>query len=367
MAKKEINEYGNEETKVSTEMIKCPSCGSNMVFDPESQMLYCEHCGTKQSFEQNLKAEEIDFLSGMNEDKKWSSDEATVFTCSNCGAKIVLDKTETAKLCPFCGTAHVEKVNELLGLKPNALLPFQFSAGKAAEFSKKWAKKKIFAPRKFKKSLNPENVNGVYSPCFTFDSCTTSNYVGRIGTRHTRVVGSGKNRRTETYIIWRNISGVYSYDFDDILITAGSKFTQKSLDKISPYDTNSSKEYKENYLLGFMAYHYDKSLEDCWGSAKKIMDDRIKALILKQYHYDVIDYINISTKHERVTYKYVMLPVYIGNFNYKKKLYNFFVNGVSGKVWGKTPVSGWRVLFAVFLGIVIVGAIIGIAYLLTKS
>jgi small-conductance mechanosensitive channel len=47
----------------------------------------------------------------------------------------------------------------------------------------------------------------------------------------------------------------------------------------------------------------------------------------------------------------VLLPVYVGNFTYSKKTYNFFVNGISGKVAGKTPISLLRVLFAVLMGI----------------
>ena len=109
-----------------------------------------------------------------------------------------------------------------------------------------------------------------------------------------------------------------------------------------------------------MAYHYDKSIEDCWGTAKGKMDAVIRRSILSQYSYDTVDYLNVSTTHEAVTYKYVMIPVYVGNFNYKKKLYNFFVNGVSGKVSGKTPVSALRVLIAVGLGL---AAAAGIAFL----
>ena len=369
MAENVKNEYGEDESKVSTESIKCPACGSNMVFDPESQMLYCEHCGTKRSFNQDLQASEIDLMSGFNSDDKaaeWG-DEVTVFRCDNCGAKVVLKAGETAKCCPFCGTAHVEKSDELAGIKPNGVIPFLLTVEKAVERVKNWAKKKLFAPRKFKKSVNPENVKGVYSPCFTFDSKTTSVYRGRIGKTYTRVVGSGKNQRTETYVVWKDISGTYYHNFDDILISAGNKVTQKTFEKLSPYDTNASKGYQENYLLGFMAYHYDKSIEDCWGLAKSKMDAIIRKGILSQYSYDQVAFLNISTSHEAVNYKYVMLPVYVGNFNYNQKLYNFYVNGVSGKTTGKTPVSLWRVLAAIGIGLATAASIGVLVYLLANS
>lgn len=357
-------ENGAEKVRVETEIAKCPGCGANMVFDADMQTLYCPHCGSKKELGESRTAKEKDILDGLSADAVWKADETVVFRCDNCGAKVVLSKDETAKTCPFCGTAHVQKTEELAGLKPDAVLPFAFGQEKALEYSKAWAKKRFFAPRKFKKNLNADNVNGIYTPCFTFDSHTYSYYQGRIGKRHTRVVGSGKNQRTETYIVWRNISGNYADFFDDLAITAGDKCGQKELDKLSPYDTNSGKEYKAQYLLGFMAYHYDHELADCWAVAKTRMDKVIQQRILRQYDYDVVDYLNVSTRHENVKYKYVMIPVYVGNFTFRQKLYNFFVNGTTGKTYGKYPKSGLKVGGLVLFAAAIIAVI---AYFIVKG
>lgn len=354
-AGKSFEKIGAEGRRVGTETEKCPSCGSNMVFDPEGQCLSCPHCGTNVQFEKGDTAKELDLSSALGKGRQWNAEEAVVFSCDNCGAKVVLKAEQTAKLCPFCGTAHVRKTEELAGLRPNGLIPFSFGEEKAVEYSKTWAKKRFFAPRKFKKHLTAENVNGVYMPCFTFDSHTTSYYEGRIGTTHTRTVGSGKNRRTETYTVWRNISGTYYDDFNDVLITAGSKLDQQKLDKIRPYDTDAGKVYEENYLLGFMAYQYDEGLDGCWDKAKGVIDKELRNRILSQYSYDRVAYLNVSTRHERVTYKYVMLPVYVGNYNYKKKLFNFYVNGESGRTWGRYPKSVPKILSLVLIGAALVG------------
>ncbi len=347
---------------VDTESVKCSSCGSNMVFHPESQMLICLHCGTKQSFKTDTVAEERSLIEGLKSADSWSKEEAVVFHCENCGAKVVLQKSETASSCPFCGTAHVKKTDELAGVKPNAVVPFSFDGDKAISLSKAWAKKRFFAPRSFKKNLSAESVKGTYVPTFTFDSFTTSYYHGRIGITRTRTVGSGKNRRVQTYVVWRNISGTFNLGFDDLLISAGTKFNQSELNKISPFDTNSGKQYQENYLLGFMAYHYDVELTECWAQARKIIDDRIRSSILRGYHYDRVAFLNVSTSHQNVTFKYVMLPVYVGSFSFKKKLYNFFVNGSTGKVGGKTPKSILKIL-GVALGAVL--AVVGVALFFT--
>ncbi len=349
--------------QVETDSVKCPCCGANMSYNPNLNKLSCAHCGAEKDVE-SVAVLEQDLRSALFNGNMWEEDKVSLFACENCGAKVVLEQSETAKNCPFCGTSHVKKSEELPGLKPNGLIPFTIDYEKALEYSKSWAKSRFFAPKKFKKGLKENNVKGIYAPCFTFDSATFSTYNAKIGKVKSRTVGSGKNRRTVTYVDWRIVSGTYSYSFDDVLISSGEKVSQQKLDKLSPFDTNNGKKYQEEYLLGFGAYHYDTDINSCWEMAKSKIDVSLKNKILSQYSYDRVAYFNVVTTHSNVTYKYVMLPVYVGNFNYKSKLYNFYVNGSTGKTFGKYPKSIAKILSVVLL----VGACaIGLIYLLAKS
>lgn len=346
------------DNKKETVTIKCDGCGANMVFDPATQLLKCPHCESVKDFEKSTAVKEIDVLSAFS-GETWDN-ESTVYRCENCGAVVVLPPNQTATKCPYCETSHVVKSSELAGLKPNALYPFMITIQGAIERAKKWAKSKLFAPRKFKNNLKEENVRGIYQPSFTFDSQTYSFYTARIGKRHTRVVGSGKNRRTETYIVWRTVSGDYSEFFNDVLINADTGFSQTILNKISPFQESTIKEYSSEYLTGFVAKRSDREIGNCWEDAKGVIDVMLKRHILSQYDHDVVDYFNISTTHENVTYKYVLLPIYLLNFRFRKKLYTIHVNGNSGVVHGKTPVSIPKVLLTVLLALAV---ICGIGYL----
>ena len=344
----EEKDFLEQETETLT--VKCSACGSNMVFDPETQMLKCPHCESVSDFEKSNKFQELDILSSFQSAETWK-DESSVYRCENCGAVVVLNAGETATGCPYCSTSHVVKSTELAGLKPNAVYPFTVGKNLALEKAKAWAKSKFFAPSNFKKNLQHDNFKGVYQPCFTFDSQTHSYYRARIGNRHTRVVGSGKNRRTETYIVWRTISGEYIDFFDDVLINADTSYSQRTLNKIMPFDVRSAKVYDSEYLTGFMAKRSDRKIENCWDDAKSVMDSMIKTRVLSKYIYDVVDYFNVSTTHSNVTYKYVLLPVYLLNYRYKKKDYTVHVNGNTAKVVGKTPISALKVLLTVGVSI----------------
>lgn len=360
----EREDFSKDLKEVDTYNAKCPNCGSTMVFDGDLQSLKCEHCGTTSEIEKNFDVIENDIRLGFAECETWSADEQATFKCENCGAVVVLSADEEASICPFCQTTHVVKDGTFKTIRPHMVIPFQFGADKASEYSKKWAKSRLFAPSKFKKSLNVENLIGVYEPCFTFDSATVSHYNGRVGDRHTRVVGSGKNRRTETYIVYRHVSGTYNTFFNDVMIASNSKFNQSELNSLAPFDTEQACVYEKKYLSGFMADGYQVDLEYCWNGAKRVIDSEIRSQIKSRLHCDVVDYLNVSTVHSNVTYKYLLLPVYTLVYRYKKKDYTIRVNGSTGKVKGKTPISAIRVIIAVLLGLGLIALVVWLFTLL---
>ena len=81
------------------------------------------------------------------------------------------------------------------------------------------------------------------------------------------------------------------------------------------------------------------------------MSMRIKSEILRRYDYTSVISFSSDTNYLETKFKYILLPIYIGHFEYRKKLYNFYINGVTGKVVGKTPKSPWKILLVVLLAL----------------
>lgn len=355
-----------EQISVETESIKCKGCGSNLVFDPETQMLKCSYCGSTEKFEQSSEVEEIAIEEALSSNAMWG-DQALVYSCENCGAKIVAQKTETAALCPFCGTSHVIEDHDLQGIKPNAVIPFAYGREKLAEYFGSWAKRKIFAPVGFKKIVRADSAKGVYMPFFTFDSNTRSVYNGRLGYRRTRTVQTSKGTKTETYIVWRNVSGSYEHFFNDLLVNAGKHADERKISKLAPFDNSTARKYEGKYLSGFVAHHYEKSIGECWGEARTEMDARIRSAIIMKHHADEVAYLNVSTRHEDVTYKYLLVPVYVINYAFKGKSYVVYANGSTGRIVGKAPVAWWKVLIACVLGLAVIAGVCLAVYALAGA
>lgn len=346
----------SSEQEERTSVTKCPACGANMVFDSENGTLYCEHCGSRREIISKT-SEEQDFENLLSADNSWG-EETHVFRCENCGAHEVLDRREIAKACSFCGTTNIVETDELPGIRPNAVVPFRIGKDTAGKNVKHWARKRLLAPGKFRKSAKPEELKGVYTPAFSFDTATESDYVAVLGKYYYRTKRVNGRTVQERYIRYFTVRGHYSMWFDDVLIQAGGALDQKSLKKLQPFKTNQSKEYTTEYLSGFTASQNTKSGLDCWEEAKQEIQVRLKSAILSQYVYDIVSSYNVNTQCNNITYKYILIPLYVGHCNWKTKLYNFFVNGFNGKVTGKAPVSPLKVGALVLLGIAVIVGIV---------
>ncbi len=346
-----------ENSENRTAVMKCPACGADMIYDAESGKLLCEHCGTQKEIESKT-SEELDFERLLTDKGGW--DESHVFRCENCGAQEVLDKNEIAKQCPFCGATNIVETSELPDIRPNAVVPFRVALKDAATAVKTWVRKRIFAPQKFRKSAKPEKMKGVYMPSFSFDSSTNSYYTAVLGKHYyvtRRVNGKTVQEQRTRYF---TVSGSYEMFFDDVLIQASGTIDQKSLNKLQPFQTNESREYTKEYLSGYTATQNTKSGLECWEEAKNVIGNRLRSAILSQYVYDEVSSFRISTQYSGITFKYILLPVYVGHCKWHTKIYNFFVNGLNGKVTGKAPISPLKVFITVLIA---AGVIVGLYFL----
>lgn len=348
---------------------KCPNCGATLVFDAESGQLRCEHCEGLVNFEKSDAVVERDFEELVTF-KTWKDGDVATFRCSNCGAVEVAPRTALATSCPYCSAPVVIDDDALAVVKPDTIIPFEFSPNQAAAQLTAWRKKKIFAPNKFRKHLKADSVKGVYVPAWTFDAQTSSAYNGTVGYRRTRTVRRDGKTYTETYTEWKHVHGVIPASFDDVTIRANENVPQQYFKQLQPFPQSKYMVFDDEYLAGYLADHYTLEPLEAFEQAKKIMEQDVRRMIVHQHHADMEGNLDVDMQVISKSFKYVFLPVYIAATRYNKKIYNQYVSGIyqndkkQARVCGKSPVSPWKVLLAVVLG---VGVLAAIAYLVLRS
>ncbi len=345
------------DTKKETDK-KCPQCGGIMTFHPDTGNMKCPYCDYEEEIpvedEEVASAAELDFYQAEHTaNKNWGVETKTVL-CKACGAQSIYDALQTAGICPFCGSNQVMEAQEKDTIAPGGVVPFQISDDQAAEYFHTWIKRKWFCPKLAKESAKPKSFKGIYLPYWTFDTQTSASYRGQYGTRHVKRNSKGD---TKVEIRWHSTSGSLNRFFNDELVLASKNHNGNILKGLEPFNTEKNKTYKPEYVAGFIAERYSVGLTDAWEEAKISIHDKLEDLasedIQRRHATSYVRGVSVRASYDKITYKYLLLPVWLSNFKYKNKVYQFMVNGQTGKVSGKTPISAVKVAFVVIAAIII--------------
>ncbi len=344
-------------TKEETDR-KCPQCGGVMEFNPSTGKLHCPYC----DYEEEIKTSEayvvreLDFNTAETDDAAcdWGTSTKTV-TCKSCGASTVYDVNQIAGTCPYCGSNQVTEVADQKIMAPGGVVRFKMTAKEAANKFTSWLKGKFFCPKAAKESAKPDAFKGVYIPYWTFDTNADAMYTGEYGTERKYKDKDGKDR---TEVIWHPTRGHIETFIDDQLVCGSSQQNQAMIKGIEPFDLTDVSEYKPEYMAGFTAERYSVKLKDAWEKAKEaiknILRRKAEEDIDRRHRTNHHRSVRLDPNYSDITYKYLLVPVWISSYKYNGKVYHFMINGQTGKVSGEAPVSKLKV----FLTIVIVIAVI---------
>ncbi len=124
---------------------------------------------------------------------------------------------------------------------------------------------------------------------------------------------------------------------------ASDSLPGECLHKLEPWDLERLVPFADEYLSGFRAESYRVSLDDGFTKAKAIMDAAIRASIARDIGGDHQRIHSVRTQYDGVTFKHILLPVWLSAYRFKEKVYRFLVNARTGEVQGERPWSGWKI------------------------
>ncbi len=354
--------------------ITCTNCGSKLTFAPGTDSLKCPSCGTMNSIEvdENERIEstqEIDFLEFLkNSNNTAPKTEILTVKCDGCGAETSFNPSIVSDECDFCGSPLTTKEGHKSSIiAPKAMLPFKIQDKEGLDKYKTWLNKLWFAPSKLKTyARQAEKLSGIYIPYWTFDSDTKSDYTGERGDNYQDTETYTENNETKTRTVtktrWSSAWGSVRRFFDDVLVPASKSLPIKHVNNLEPWDLTNLVPYDTKYLSGFKSESYQMSLEDGFKEAKIKMEEVIRQDVRKDIGGDSQKIHTLSTRYDNITFKHILLPIWISAYRYNDKVYRFMINGRTGEVQGERP---WSVI-KITLAILAVLAVIGTIYYLTQ-
>jgi len=374
-------------------ILPCKECGASLSYAPGSGTLKCEFCGTENEIEgageatagmgektggkssggESSKIREIDYLAALaNPEAEEETEEVTTIKCPGCSAEVGLDAGTLADECPFCATPLArEQSRASKHPKAQAVLPFAFDERGARGKMKDWLGGLWFAPSQLKKYAEAGRpLSGIYLPHYTYDAICDADYHGKRGdayyvTKTRTVTVDGKSRQEEYQerkIRWTSVSGHVRHVFDDVLVQASDTMGKQG--KTAEYggrswDLAALEPYRTEFLAGFRAEAPSVGIEEGYSRAQVVMKSTLESDVRTDIGGDEQRVTSMDDRYSDITFKHVLLPVWLASYRWNNKPFRVVVNGRTGKVSGERPYSAIKIAIAVAIGVAVVA---GLAY-----
>jgi predicted RNA-binding Zn-ribbon protein involved in translation (DUF1610 family) len=349
----------------------CDGCGADLTFNIGQQKLKCPYCGYEKEIELEPEAEirEQDFhamlarLADLHKEQAPADSDVNEVRCDSCGGTVVFTGTLTSSACPYCASPiQRDDVHRAKNRVPvNAVLPFLIDRDLARKNLDDWVQSRWFAPNDFLKKRLEGVFNGVYLPYWTFDSLTFTAYTGERGEHYYVTVGTGKDQHQEQRTRWYPASGEFQRFFDDVLVSATKGLPREILESLEPWPLHKCLPFTQEVLAGYIARTYDVELDAGFVVGKQRIDVALDREVRERIGGDTQRVAWIHTRYDGLTFKHVLLPLWLIAYQYKEKPFQIFINAGTGEVQGERPLSWVKITLMVLSVAAAIGGILFIA------
>jgi hypothetical protein len=340
----------------------CSRCGANVEYTPGTALLKCPYCGgATPLLATGARVREHAYAQFSQLPRKpVATLAAYTFTCRGCGAVTQSDKISDR--CQFCSAPLVADTTTGEMVAPEAVLPFVLDRNAVREALRGWASSRWFAPNSLKRVTEAESTHSTYLPHWTYDARTSSRYTGRRGQHYWQtetylqngVTKSRQVRRTR----WYSVSGMVARDFDDVLVPGTGRLAPEHLGRLEPWPLPHAQPYRPEFLAGHETLRYDVEPEAGLEAAKARMAKVIVADCRRQIGGDEQQVTSLQTNHFDITFKLLLLPVWLACYLHAGRTYQVMVNGRTGAVAGERPYSAAKIAAVVGAVLAVIAAFV---------
>ncbi len=340
---------------------QCPKCGGRMSFNVVKQELACEYCGYIQQTEKRLAADEaersIDYVLPTVEAHRWA-EALQRLSCQLCGAITLLPPQVRADTCPYCGSNRLVKAAEDLELiDPQVIALMKIEKEQAKQQVRKWLGKGMFIPDDLLERAGGINLHPAYFPFWSFDGALEIPWSCEV------------NEGSDDHPRWVPRNGTHSEFFDDMVVPGLRSMTFGELASVEPFNLKDVVEFSPDYLAGWLTLTYDHSLSDASLKARERVIRRIRSSMFMEIEVGR-DKRNLRTgagKWSGLTFKNMLLPLWIGTYLYQGKFFRVLVNGQSGRVGGAKPRDNFKLVMVLVMAAIILAVMAVAIYLILAS
>ncbi len=326
--------------------MKCLSCGADVQLDPKTQKLKCDYCGNeftmedynKKEAEAKKAVERVDYSAGDMETK--------MYTCTQCGGKLLAFEDTAVTFCSYCGSNIVIEPKLYKEEKPQYVIPFKITKEECEKNYKAAVNKFIFAPNEMKSDMVISKFRGIYMPYGVYKAEHHGNQVNN-GSKYSH--HSGNYDYYDDYTINTNVEA----EFEGMSYDLSSEFQDKYSEAIAPFNFNEAQDFDVKYLSGYYADAKDVDKDVYSGDANAIVAPLATAEMKKKKEFAKFGCVSPKLGLNVTDVKTAYYPVYFLAIKNKNNTISYAaVNGQTGKVAVEMPIDFKKyIIFSLILAV----------------
>lgn len=278
--------------------------------------------------------------------------------CTNCGARLELAPALRTATCPYCASPSVvERPPTPDRPAVEYVLPLRQPEAEVRARVKKWlGARSLFAHSGLTRA-SVEELKGVYVPAYLYSAEARTRFSARIGedypvteTYTTRDAQGRPVTRTRTRIEtdWHALQGERAEYLTDVLVTASRGLSNDELERLEPFELRQLQRYRPALVSGWVAEEPALPPEEGRALASAECEALVERRLARFMPGDRTGGLDFRTRLEREALSLVYLPVWVSALRYdpERPPLRVLVNGQTGEVVGRVPLSPWKIALA---------------------
>lgn len=209
----------------------------------------------------------------------------------------------------------------------------------------------------------------MYLPAYLYSAVARTDYTASVGEHYTetetytKTAEDGTKReetRTVTRTEYRPIAGEHLGYITDVLVSASVGLDHGTFSRLEPFELGLLRRYRPALVSGWIQEEFSRDPDACRqvsrGEAVDAVGDKLRAFVPGDSHADLA----WQTRVEWESLDPILVPVWVFGVRYRpdKAPVRIVINGQTGKVTGKVPLSWWKVTLLALAAAAVVAAIV---------
>lgn len=294
--------------------------------------------------------------------------ETRTLECEGCGAALQVAPSERTVVCPYCAApSTIERPATRDRPDPTFTVGFVLDRERAAERARRWLRTSNPFARSAFRAATLDATRSVYLPAYLYGAVAHADYSASIG-EHYQVVETytttdarGRTqvrRRTRTETEWRALSGRYASYVRDVVVTASRALPNAELHAVEPFDLRALRRYDPAMVSGWTSEEPSLGQQECLELGRQEAQASLEHELRRFMPGDTHRGLRYQPSLQDEVLDLVLLPLWIFAVRYDtaKEPVRIVVNGQTGKVAGKVPLSPIKIGLAIALLLALVVA-----------